>query len=69
MAVLNNYKAGYITKYVSMLVIAIAIILIKDFTLLLKEDIIGNIMSVIVICISFTELVHNMVFIILEKVQ
>lgn len=69
LAELNNYKAGYITKYVSMFAFAIAIILIQDFTLILKEDVVGNIMSVIVISISFTELVHNVVFIILEKVQ
>ena len=43
LSALNNYKAGYITKYISIFVVAI--------------------------CISFTELVHNLVFIILEKVQ
>lgn len=69
LADLNNYKAGYITKYISMFAVAIAIILIKDFNLILKSDIVGNAMSVIVICLSFTELVHNIVFIILEKVQ
>ena len=69
LAELNNYKAGYITKYVSMFAFAIVIILIQDFTTILKEDVVGNIISVIVIGISFTELVHNVVFVILEKVQ
>lgn len=69
LADLNNYKAGYITKYVSVFAIAIAIILVKDFNLILKEDALGNVLSIITICLSFTELVHNIVFIILEKVQ
>ena len=49
--------------------IAIAIILVKDFNLILKEDVEGNGLSIIIICLSFTELVHNIVFIIFEKVQ
>lgn len=69
LADLNNYKAGYITKYVSVFAIAIAIILVKDFNLILKEDVVGNVLSIIIICLSFTELIHNIVFIILEKVQ
>lgn len=67
---LNNYKAGYITKYISVFVIAIAIILLKDFSLILSEgDIVGNVMCIMLVCFSFTELVHNIVFIILEKVK
>ena len=69
LAVLNNYKAGYITKYITMFVAAIVILLVKDFNLILQDDVLGNVMCVVVICISFTELVHNIVFIILEKVQ
>ncbi len=69
LADLNNYKAGYITKYICMFVAAITIILVKDFNLILREDVVGNALSIIVICLSFTELVHNIVFIILEKVQ
>lgn len=69
LAILNNYKAGYITKYISMFVVAIVILLVKDFNRILQDDIVGNVMCVIVICISFTELLHNLVFIILEKVQ
>lgn len=69
LADLNNYKAGYITKYVSVFAIAIVIILVKDFNLILTEDVVGNVLSIILLCFSFTELVHNIVFIILEKVQ
>lgn len=67
LANLNNYKAGYITKYVSIFVIAIIILLVKDFNLVLKEDIVGNALSVFLISLSFTELIHNIIFIILEK--
>lgn len=67
LADLNKYKAGYITKYISMFMCVITILLVKDFGLLLKEDIVGNALSVFIICLSFTELIHNIVFIILEK--
>lgn len=67
LADLNNYKAGYITKYISIFVIAIIILLVKDFNLILKEDMVGNILSVLLISLSITELIHNIVFIILEK--
>lgn len=67
LADLNNYKAGYIAKYISIFVITIIILLIKDFNLILKEDIVGNILSVLLISLSITELIHNIVFIILEK--
>lgn len=69
LAVLNNYKAGYVTKYISIFVVAIVILLVKDFNRILQDDVVGNVMCVVVICISFTELLHNIVFIILEKVQ
>lgn len=67
LADLNNYKAGYITQYISIFVVAIIILLVKDFNLILKADIVGNVLSVFVISLSFTELIHNIVFIILEK--
>ena len=69
LAVLNNYKAGYITKYISIFVVAIVILLVRDFKLILQGDMVGDIMSVVLICVSFTEVVHNVVFIIIEKVQ
>lgn len=68
LSISNNYKAGYITKYVSVFVIAIMILLVKDFRFLFQENNWGNSMSVIICCISFTELIHNLVFVILEKI-
>lgn len=67
LADLNSYKAGYIAKYISIFAIAIIIILVKNFNLILKEDIVGNVLSVFTISFSFTELIHHIVFIILEK--
>lgn len=67
LAVLNNYKAGYIAKYISIFIIAVIILIVKDFSLILKEDIVGNILSVFLIGLSLTELIHNIVFIVLEK--
>lgn len=67
LADLNNYKAGYIAKYLSVLLIAIIILLVKDFSLVLKEDMVGNTLTVMLICFSFTEVIHNVVFIVLEK--
>lgn len=64
---LNNYKAGYIAKYISIFVIAAIILLVKDFSLILKEDVVGNILTVFLISLSLTELIHNIIFIILEK--
>ena len=66
-AVLNNYKAGYIAKYISVVVIAVIILLVKDFSVVLKNDVVGNVLSVLVISISITEIIHNIAFIILEK--
>lgn len=68
LAVLHNYKAGYIAKYLSVLLIAVIILLVKDFSLVLNEDMVGNVLTVLLICFSFTEIIHNIVFIILEKV-
>lgn len=67
LADLNNYKAGYIAKYISIFVIAIIILLVKDFNVILKKDVVGNVLSVFLISLSLTELIHNIVFIILEK--
>lgn len=67
LADLNNYKAGYIAKYINIFVIPMIILLVKDFNLILKEDTVGNFLSVFLISFSLTELIHNIVFIILEK--
>lgn len=67
LAELNQYKAGYITKYICAFLFAVMILFVKDFNLIWKGDIVGNVLSVFVTILSFTELVHNIVFIILEK--
>lgn len=67
LAVLNNYKAGYITKHINMFLVAFIILLVKDFNCILTEDTVGNVLSVLVISMSVTELIHNIVFIVLEK--
>lgn len=69
LAELNKYKAGYITSYIYVFAIVIIILLVKDFNMILKEDIVGNGLSIFIISLSFMELIHNIVFIILEKVR
>lgn len=66
LAEFNKYKAGYIAKYISVFAMVIAIIVIRDFNVILKGDFVGFAMCILVIGISFMELVHNIVFIILE---
>jgi len=63
----NKYKAGYIAKYISVFAMVIAIILIRDFNIIMRDDFVGFALCIFVISISFMELVHNIVFIILEK--
>lgn len=67
LADLNKYKAGYIAKYISVIAMVIAIILIRDFNVIMRDDFVGYALCIFVIGISFMELVHNIVFIILEK--
>ena len=67
LADLNKYKAGYIAKYISVIAMAIAIVLIRDFNVIMRDDFVGYALCIFVISISFMELVHNIVFIILEK--
>ncbi len=63
----NHYKAGYITKYICIFVFTIIILLANYFKWTLKDDTVGNVLSVFVISLSFTEMIHNIVFVILEK--
>ena len=67
LAKLNQYKAGYITKYISIFMLVIIVLLVKDFSFMLKENVFVNALSVLLISLSFTELIHNIVFIVLEK--
>ena len=68
LAELHIYRAGYIAKYLSVLLIAVIILVVKDFRPVLNEDMVGNVLTVLLICFSFTEIIHNIVFIILEKI-
>lgn len=67
LAEINKYKAGYIAKYISVFAMVIAILLIRDFNVILRDDFVSYASCIFVISISFMELVHNIVFIILEK--
>ena len=68
LADLHRYKAGYIAKYITLLVIIIAICTIRNFEPLLSEDYFNNI-SLAIIILLFGEFVQNVIFIILEKFQ
>lgn len=68
LANLHMYKAGYITKYISIFIVIAAILLIKDFNLILNEnDMVGNVMNLFVMILSLFQIVHYTTFIILEK--
>lgn len=64
---LNNYKAGYIAKYICVVIFSVVVLLVKDFSLIFGEDVIGNVLVVFLMSISITDLIHNIIFIILEK--
>ena len=64
---LHRYKAGYISKYVLVLTVIIAIWIIKDFSFAFTEDFFGNLMNLPLIILMFAEFVENITFIILEK--
>ena len=63
----NQYKAGYITKYILAIVFAVIILTIKDFSPFYTDDFFGNIMRTLLIFFSINEIIHNIVFFILEK--
>jgi len=63
----NKYKAGYITKYICIFLIPIIILFLNEFNLMREEDIVDNVMRVFLIGLSITEIIHNIVFIVLEK--
>ena len=67
LAALHRYKAGYIAKYISLLIIAITICIIKNFEPIFT-DYFDNITIGIVILL-LGELITNITFIILEKFQ
>jgi len=67
LAEFNNYKAGYITKYICILLIPIGILLLNYFHLLQEDDTVGNVSTVLFISLCITEIIHSIVFIVLEK--
>lgn len=67
LADLNQYKAGYITKYILVFIFAAIVLTIKDFKPFYTDDIVGNIMRTFFIFLSINEIIQNIVFIILEK--
>lgn len=67
LADLHKYKAGYFTKYITVFTIPVIILLMKECNWMPKEDLVGNVLSAILISISITEIIHNVIFIILDK--
>lgn len=63
----HRYKAGFITKYILIIIIILAILLIKDFSILLTNDTVGNILSIYLIVFSLSEIIEEITFLILEK--
>jgi len=63
----NKYKAAYITKYICLFLVPIVVLLLNDFNLMSEEDMVGNVLSVFLVSLSITEIIHNIVFIVLEK--
>lgn len=67
LADMNKYKAGYFTKYICLFLIPIVILLLNEFNLMQGDDIVDKVMRVFLINLSIVEIVHNIVFIVLEK--
>ncbi len=65
---LHRYKAGYMAKYITLLVITIAICAVKNFEPILSGDFFYNI-SLAIMIFFLGELIENIIFIILEKFQ
>ena len=63
----HRYKAGFITKYILIIIIILAILLVKDFSILLTDDTVGNILSIYLIVFSLSEIIEEITFLILEK--
>ncbi len=66
MSKLHKYKAGYISKYICIVAIVIAVWIIKDFSFAFTGDLFTKI-SPIIIVYAFSQLTENIIFIILEK--
>ena len=65
---LHRYRAGCISKYISVLIFAIVVFIVKDFSFAFTGDFIDGLSLPIIIIIT-SELISNITFIILEKFQ
>lgn len=63
---LHKYKAGYISRYICIICIIVAICIIKDFRFAFTDDYFDN-MRIPFVIFFFAQLVENIIFIILEK--
>lgn len=64
---LNEAKAGWITKYILVFVFGAMVFLIQDFSPFYTDDVYGNLMRTFLIFLSISEIIHNIIFVILEK--
>lgn len=69
LAKMHMYKAGYCAKYVFLIMVMLLVILIKDFSFLFEKDMVGGIISVIILGSCFADMLMHIVFIILEKMN
>ncbi len=67
LASLNRFKAGYVTKYIMAFLVIFAIIVVKDFNIIFTDDTVGNVITILLIVMCTTELIEDIIFIILEK--
>lgn len=64
---LNEATAGQITKYILVFVFGAMVFLIQDFRPFYTDDVFGNFMRTFLVFLSISEIIHNIVFFILEK--
>lgn len=67
LAKMHMYKAGYYAKYIFLILLILLVILVKDFSFLFEKDMVGGILSAIVLGFCFSDMLMHIVFIILEK--
>lgn len=68
LAKIHRYKAGYISKFISLFLFAIALYIIKDFSFAYKGDFLDN-LSLPFIMLMTELFIENIIFIIFEKFQ
>lgn len=64
---LNEVNAGQITKYILVFVFGVMVFSIQDFSPFYTDGVFGNFMRTILIFLSISEIIHNIIFVILEK--